>query len=218
MKINQFTSLFLVLSLIGTVVPAFAADKGDDESLVRLDTHLDRIRQEYRLGRELGGGTLVGLGVLFGAGGTVLAQTQLTGAANTDARNTVTGVSLGVGALYAGLGALVLVLKGDFETLPEKYLGMAGGSDEEKHRKVITGEVSLQSLSDKARFSRLLSAGTLGVFGGALLVSQTSSSSSTQSSSLYTGLTYLGLAVLEFVLESSPERENNAFRTWKASN
>ena len=221
--------LVLALIILLATGPVFSQPVTTDEELVRLDTHLEKIRKENEFGRLLGGGSLVGMGALVGLGGTVLAQSLSFPVADdpnssyqTSLRNTVTAVSLLYGGTLLIPGVLVLVLKSDYETMPERYAAAPAGTDDEKRQKVAMGEVTLRGLADKGKFERYLAAGLLGLAGGATLASKVASPGNssfamagTPDPTLYTAVFYLGAAALKAFLPSTPENENEAYLRWK---
>jgi hypothetical protein len=227
-----FRRLGPVLVAILAAVPAFSQAVTVDVQLARLDTHLEKIRKETEFGRLVGGGSLVGMGALVGLGGTVLAQSVSFSVADdpnssayqTSLRNGVTAVAWIYGGALIIPGALVLLLKTDYETMPERYAAAPSGTDEEKRQKVAIGEVTLRGLADKGKFERYLTAGLLGLAGGAALASKIASPGSSYypgtsaggtDPALYAGILYLGAAALKAFLPSTSENENEAYLRWK---
>lgn len=222
----MFRNLVCFLAAVLVTVSALPALDTADQ-LVRLDTHLEKIRKEYEFNRLLGGSSLTGTGILIGGAGTAAAF-YLTNGNSSDTvrvRNAVIGLSWVYGGLFIVPGVLVLALKSDYESMPEQYAKTASATDEEVRLKVVRGEVTLQSLADKARFERLLLAGTIGLGGAAMMYLSTqaspyysgtaSGSSLTTNPNFVTGVLYLGVGVLRALLESTPENENRAYRRWR---
>lgn len=230
-------SLILALAL-GT--PATAQDSAPEDQLVRLETHLEKIRKEYEFNRVMGGGSLVATGTLIGIGGTLLAQSMsftvydvsqsYAQAYETQMRYTLMAASWLYGSVFIVPGVLTLVLKSDYETLPERFQGAPATSAQERRDKVTRGEVILQSLSDKARSDRWLSAGLSALSGASMVylgyqqsVSYGSYSplgsgqnSFLQSPSFVSGMMFLGAALIRMAIPSTPENENRAYERWKA--
>jgi hypothetical protein len=226
---SLFRRLVPFLILVLAVGPAFSQAVSPEEQLARLDTHLEKIRKENEFSRLLGGWSLVGVGTLVGVGGTVLAQSvsfpATDGAYQTSFRNGLTAVSWLYGGVLLVPGTLVLVLKSDHETMPERYNAAPSGSEDEKRQKVAVGEVTLRGLADKAKFERYLTAGLLGLAGGAALASRLASPggtsgygpslAGTSDPTVYTAVFYLGAAALKAFLPSTSENENEAYLRWK---
>jgi len=207
----------LVLQILAFGLPAFGQTESSPDTLTKdklhkLDFHLEKIRRSYENGRFLGGGTLLVVGTAIGVGGGAAIALSGDSIKDTASRNTVLGVTIGTGLLLDGLGLVSLLLKTDFENLPEKYQKMSQDEADSARAKLIFGETTLRSLADSARVGRLASAGVLGLSGVAMVAISFSDKEATRSSGLYGGLTYLGLGVLNCFLESIPELESRAYR------
>lgn len=231
-------SLILVLAL-GT--PASAQDSAPEDQLVRLETHLEKIRKEYEFNRVMGGGSLIATGALTGIGGTLLAQSmsftvydaseRYAEAYETQMRNTMMAASWLYGSVFIVPGVLTLVFKSDYETLPERFQASSAATVQERKDKVTRGEVVLQSLSDKARGDRWLSAGLAALSGASMvyLAYQQSVSYGSyspmgsgqnaflQSPSFVSGVLFFGAALIRMAIPSTPENENRAYERWKES-
>lgn len=221
---KRVVALVLFLGLV------VAASAQTDEKLIRLETHLEKIRQEYAYTRVLGGGGLMVAGAFIAGAGSALSYYYLPDGDSPGivaSRNIGIAVSAGYGAVLFVPGVLMLALKPDYETMPEQFARQPESTADEVRDKIVRGEVTLQSLADKARFERFLTAGLLGIGGGVsmYLAAMTQATygdlygppSIAIDPNFSTGVSYLALAVLRFVLDSTPENENKTYLQWKAS-
>ena len=165
------------------------------------------------------------MGGLIGVGGTLAGQLAIE--EDYEARRLITGVSLGTGAIFGGCGVLALLLKSDFEKNSELLRMLPEETEQQISRKIITGEANVQSLSDKARSSRLMGAGLYGVTGIAQLVYYFTFADSLQSEYalstsylgsmfLYDGILWCGFSLVYLLIETPAEREAISYREWKA--
>jgi hypothetical protein len=130
-------------------------------------------------------------------------------------RNSLFGIFIGAGAAIGGMGAVVLALPSDYELLPRKFKSTPQTSEQDVIKKIAAGETYLQSLAGKGTFERMMGVGVGTAAGlGQLAVYFTNSGSN--GLFLSEGILFIGIAIVDLLFETTPERENRAYKNWKA--
>lgn len=209
----------LFLMVIFSFSPLVSQDRTDEEILSRLTAHLSSIGKDAQLQRYVSGGILCGLGLLTTGTGVVAYM-------NCWLDQIVSGVLVGAGLGLAIPGGIVLAFPTEFEKLPEEFQKLPENSKSDLTNKITKGEVYFESLANKAKNERLLNAGIYLVLGLADLgmylfpdilgdtVFGDVLEPLTQTY-IYQGLTYTGLAVVQFIIKSRAESEYASYLNWK---
>lgn len=200
------------LCVVFSQVQLAAQQASDTEKLTRLDNHLGNIARDAETSRVVSGAVLIGSGVLFAGGGLYVYTIPTDSFVFTeDVRNIIGGVCIGTGVVFGVIGGLALI-PSDFETVPQRFSAMPQTTEDEMKAKVAAGETDLQSLADKAQFNQFMEAGSYITVGIAALLYLPDY----ENLNIYEAVLDAGLGVVELFVQSVPERENQAYKTWKS--
>jgi hypothetical protein len=215
--LKKMTAFMALMFFICSV--ALAQDT-DREKLNRLTAHLASIEEDARVGRTIGGGVCIGVGVLVGAGGVLITETMP--GLSSDDRLLYDAVFAGTGALTVVTGVLVLTLPSEYEILPGKFKKLPEENPEEIRKKINMGEVYLEKLAKDAERDRLISGGIMVAMGVAELAfyfftkpEDTGKDTLAHNVFLYQGIINCGSGLITISIKSSPETEYDFYTTWK---
>jgi len=186
----------------------------DADKVVLLRQHLDVIHDEARSVRLRTGGVLLGIGIL-GAAGALYINSLPTGRSfGEDLGHALLVVGLGtVGVAGTVTGGLILLLPSDDETEPEAFedeLERRAGAD---RFLVDEGERTLRELAESGERWRIISGIIFALLPVPSLLGAVGSDASTLVAALPSVALFGGLAVYEFVSETTAEEEWDAYQS-----
>ncbi len=230
--IKRAVALCLVLM---TAVSLLSASDWE-ERLARLDAHLSAIKDESFFTRNISGGILA-------AGGGLMVAVSAFYAINAkplDIFGTYVDLKplylFGVigGASFAVPGVLLLAIKPETESLPERFAAIVATDAETAAWKIASGEAYLGSLAKKERDKRLigggigLALGFLSLYLNGIFDPLLPDSLKIQSDYLYgdiysgqrdysIGLSMIASGLGSMILKSRAEREFESYEAWRES-
>lgn len=187
-----------------------SAEPSDLDRLAAIEEHLKVIHDEARTTRMTAGGVTLGIGVLSGAGALYLLSLPTDGSFGEElGRALLLGALGGVAIACTATGLIVMGLRSDAETAPEEFEATVDAGELGAGELVVEGERVLRDLAEDARTTRYLAGGILASMPIVMVASTLTEDEGSPpwEAILPTAALFWGLAGLQFLIETTPERE-----------